>query len=209
MVPYRWLSHAQESCHIKKCHVEGSEETANSSQTESSRAISHPIDGVLGDAPGVLDSVHSLLDTLLPNQPKGPSEVPTSGVWPGRLFSIYLIWSYWSCQAWCKLRTTHCHYQSTGLDDVSQSEWFGSDKYPKHNTYQRAMKMCEWWCASAEPEGKSLMGRGMLLHQRDDADADRGHSWWLGVIKDEGEWRLEPSYSLGSARMNTELNKLK
>ena len=24
--------------------------------------------------------------------------------------------------------------------------------------------------------GDSLMGRGMLLHQRDDADADRGHS---------------------------------
>ena len=34
----------------------------------------------------------------------------------------------------------------------------------------------EWWCASVEPEGKSLMGRGMLLHQRDDADANRGHS---------------------------------
>ena len=34
----------------------------------------------------------------------------------------------------------------------------------------------EWWCASAVPEGKSLMGKGMLLHQRDDADADRGHS---------------------------------
>ena len=34
----------------------------------------------------------------------------------------------------------------------------------------------EWWCASMVPEGKSLMGKGMLLHQRGDADADRGHS---------------------------------
>ena len=59
------------------------------------------------------------------------------------------------------------------------------------------------------PEGKSLMGEGMLLHQRDDADADRGHSWRLGVMDDEGNRRLEPSYSLGSARMNTELNRLK
>ena len=59
---------------------------------------------------------------------------------------------------------------------VSQSEWFGSDKYPKHITYQRTTKVCEWCCASAVPEGKSLMGKGMLLHQRDDADADRGYS---------------------------------
>ena len=40
----------------------------------------------------------------------------------------------------------------------------------------------KWWCASAVPEGKSLMGKGMLLHQRDDADADRGHSWWLDSV---------------------------
>ena len=45
----------------------------------------------------------------------------------------------------------------------------------------------------------------MLLHQRDDADADRGHSWWLGVMEDKGNQRLEPSYSLGRARMSTEL----
>ena len=37
-------------------------------------------------------------------------------------------------------------------------------------------KKSEWWCASVVPEGKSLMGKGMLLHQRDDADTDRGHS---------------------------------
>ena len=67
----------------------------------------------------------------------------------------------------------------------------------------------EWWCASTVPEGKSLMGKGMLLHQRDDADTDRGHSWRLGVMDDKGNQRLEPSYSLGSARMNTELNGLK
>ena len=41
--------------------------------------------------------------------------------------------------------------------------------------------------------GDLLMRRGMLLHQRDDADADRGHSWQLGVINDEGGWRLELS----------------
>ena len=29
---------------------------------------------------------------------------------------------------------------------------------------------------SMVPEGKSLMGKGMLLHQSDDVDADRGHS---------------------------------
>ena len=37
-------------------------------------------------------------------------------------------------------------------------------------------KKSKWWCASVVSEGKSLMGKGMLLHQRDDADADRGHS---------------------------------
>ena len=58
-------------------------------------------------------------------------------------------------------------------------------------------------------EGKLLMGKGMLLHQRDDADADRGYSWWLGVMDDKGNQRLEPSEILGRARMNTKLNRLK
>ena len=85
--------------------------------------------------------------------------------------------------------------------------WVGQITQTQH--LSKDYKKSKWWCASAVPEGKSLMGKGMLLHQRGDADADRGHSWWLGVIEDEGDWSLEPSYSLGSARTNTELNRLK
>ena len=44
-----------------------------------------------------------------------------------------------------------------------------------NTTQTKDYEMCEWWCTSAEPEGIRLWG-GMLLHQRDDADADRGHS---------------------------------
>ena len=58
--------------------------------------------------------------------------------------------------------------------DVSQSEGLGRKN--NHNQHNKGLRKGEWWCASAVPEGKSLMGKGMLLHQRDDADADRGHS---------------------------------
>ena len=57
---------------------------------------------------------------------------------------------------------------------VSQSE--GLDQTNNHNQHNKGLRKGEWWCASAVPEGKSLMGKGMLLHQRDDADAERGHS---------------------------------
>ena len=58
--------------------------------------------------------------------------------------------------------------------DVSQSEGLGRTN--NHNQHNKGLRKGEWWCASAVPEGKLLMGKGMLLHQRDDADADRGHS---------------------------------
>ena len=57
---------------------------------------------------------------------------------------------------------------------VSQSEGLGQTN--NHNQHNKGLQKGEWWCASVEPEGKLLMGRGMLLHQRDDADAERGHS---------------------------------
>ena len=89
-----------------------------------------------------------------------------------------------------------------------ESKWrFRSDKQPQP-TQQRTMKRWVVVCLHGT-RGEIAYGEGMLLHQRDDADADRGHSWWLGVMDDEGNWRLEPSYSLGSARTNTELNRLK
>ena len=40
----------------------------------------------------------------------------------------------------------------------------------------KGLQKGKWWCASVVPEGKLLIGKGMLLHQRDDADADRGYS---------------------------------
>ena len=57
---------------------------------------------------------------------------------------------------------------------MSQSEGLGQTN--NHNQHNKGLRKGEWWCASAVPEGKFLMGKGMLLHQRDDADADRGHS---------------------------------
>ena len=69
--------------------------------------------------------------------------------------------------------------------------WVGQITQTQH--LSKDYKKSKWWCASAVPEGKSLMGKGMLLHQRGDADADRGHSWHPGVIDDEGNLRLEPS----------------
>ena len=57
---------------------------------------------------------------------------------------------------------------------VSQSEGLG--QINNHNQHNKGLRKGEWWCASTVPEEKSLMGKGMLLHQRDDADADRGHS---------------------------------
>ena len=77
------------------------------------------------------------------------------------------------------------------ISDVGQSEGLGQTN--NHNQHNKGLRKGEWWCASMVPEGKSLMGRGMLLHQRDDADADRGHSWWLGVMEDNGGWCLELS----------------
>ena len=58
--------------------------------------------------------------------------------------------------------------------NVSQSEGLGQTN--NHNQHNKGLRKGEWWCASAVPEGKLLMGKGMLLHQRDDADADKGHS---------------------------------
>ena len=60
------------------------------------------------------------------------------------------------------------------ISTVSQSEGLGRTN--NHNKHNKGLRKGEWWCASMVPEGKSLMGKGMLLHQRDDADADRGHS---------------------------------
>ena len=74
---------------------------------------------------------------------------------------------------------------------VSQSEGLGQKN--NHNQHNKGLRKGEWWCASVVPEGKSLMGKGMLLHQRDDADADRGHSWHPGVIEVDGNGCLEPS----------------
>ena len=52
--------------------------------------------------------------------------------------------------------------------------WVGQITQTQH--LSKDYRKSEWWCASAVPEGKLLMGKGMLLHQMDDADADRGHS---------------------------------
>ena len=41
---------------------------------------------------------------------------------------------------------------------VSQSEGLGRTN--NHNQHNKGLRKGEWWCASAEPEGKSLMGRG-------------------------------------------------
>ena len=57
---------------------------------------------------------------------------------------------------------------------VSQSEGLGRTN--NHNQHNKGLRKGKWWCASMVPEGGLLMGKGMLLHQRSDADADRGHS---------------------------------
>ena len=103
----------------------------------------------------------------------------------------------------CLITTTDPYIHLTTACIVSQSEGLGWTN--NHNQHNKGLWKGKWWCASAVSEGKSLMGRGMLLHQRSDADIDRGHSWWLGVMEDEGNRRLEPSYSVGSARTSTEL----
>ena len=53
-----------------------------------------------------------------------------------------------------------------------------SDLGQKNNPTQHLSKDYERASGGVPPwyQGDLLMGRGMLLHQRDDADADRGHS---------------------------------
>ena len=110
-------------------------------------------------------------------KPNGVSSMRT-------LVEITLMVTYHS--GWVRMMVGSVHWC-----ELKWVIWVGQITQTQH--LSKDYKKSKWWCASTVPQGRSLMGKGMLLHQRDDADVDRGHSWQLGVIKDEGDWRLELS----------------
>ena len=110
---------------------------------------------------------------------------------------------------WWIQHTYLAHLLADDIYECCESKWViwvGHITQTQHQ--QRTMKRWVVVCLCGI-RGDLLMGRGMLLHQRDDAHADRGHSWRLGVMGDNGGWCLELSQSLGSAGEYTELNWLK
>ena len=90
--------------------------------------------------------------------------------WPFRYVTEFadLVRQSVTLVAQCTVRDL-CHAVWVKVSDLGQTN-------NPNTTPIKGLRKGEWWCASTEPEGKSLMGRGMLLHQRDDADTDRGHS---------------------------------